>query len=207
MASLPELRFESTDTLTQDEFAAWVAARGGDDVNRYELVHGHVVMTPPAGYPHGSVAVALALILGPFICDLGLGECFDSSQGFDLPSGDTVAPDFSFVSAVRWQQGPPPEPGRFLRVVPDLAVEILSPSSVAYDRGKKKNVYEKNGVREYWTIDPVARRLVVFLREGDRFAAGLRFAEGERFSSRVVRGIDFDVGSVLRRPPLARPAG
>jgi len=86
-------------------------------------------------------------------------------------------------------------------MVPDLAVEILSPSSAPYDRGKKKNVYERNRVREYWTIDPVARRLVVFLLEGDRFAAGLTFAEGDRFSSRVVRGIDFDVGSVLRRPP------
>jgi len=92
-------------------------------------------------------------------------------------------------------------------MVPDLAVEILSPSSAPYDRGKKKDVYEKNGVREYWTIDPVARRLVVFLLEGDRFAAGLRFAEGERFTSRVVRGIEFDVGSVLRARPLARPAG
>jgi len=89
----------------------------------------------------------------------------------------------------------------YTAVVPELAVEILSPLTAAYDCGKKKNVYEKNGVREYWIIDPVARRLVVFLLEGDRFAVGLTLAEGERFTSRVVRGIEFDVGSVLRRPP------
>jgi Uma2 family endonuclease len=151
------------------------------------------------------VDVAVATVVGPFVRDLGLGECFGSSQGFDLPSGDTVAPDFSFVSAARWQRLPPPEHGRFLRVVPDLVVEILSPSTAARDRGDKKDVYERNGVREYWIIDPGARQLVVFAREGDRFGAGVTLAEGEGFASRVIRGLEFDVATVLR-PSRPTPA-
>ncbi len=50
----------------------------------------------------------------------GLGRVFDSSQGFALPSKDTVEPDTAFVSSERWAAGPPAprppplsrEPGR-----------------------------------------------------------------------------------------------
>ena len=136
MAALPELAFESMRTLSQEEFAAWVAARWRGDLNHYELLEGRVAM-------------------------------------------------------------PPPEEGRFLRVVPDLVVEILSPSTAALDRGEKKDVYERNGVHEYWPIDPRARTLLIHTRQGDRFDTGRTFAEGQPFSSAVLAGLAFDVASVL----------
>jgi Uma2 family endonuclease len=197
MAALPELAFESTRTLSQEEFAAWVAARWRGDLNHYELLDGRVVMTPPAGYPHGAIEAALGGILEPFVRKRTLGKCFGSSQGFEVPSGDTVEPDYSFVSAERWHAMPPPEEGRFLRVVPDLVVEILARSTAALDRGEKKDVYERSGVREYWPIDPRARALLVYTRQGDRFDTGRTFAEGQPFSSAVLPGLAFDVASVL----------
>src|SRR5438445_9427352 len=146
MAALPELAFESMRTLSQEEFEAWVAARWRGELNHYELLDGRVVMTPPAGYPRGAIEAALGGILEPFVRKRTLGKCFGSSQGFELPSGDTVEPDYSFVSAERWRAIPQPEEGRFLRVVPDPVVEILSLSIAAIDRGEKKDVYERNGV-------------------------------------------------------------
>ena len=76
MSALPELAFESTRTLTQEEFAAWVAARWRGDLNHYELLEGRVVMTPPAGYPHGSIEAAL----GPFTRQ---GDRFDAGRTFE----------------------------------------------------------------------------------------------------------------------------
>jgi Uma2 family endonuclease len=38
--------------------------------------------------------------------------------------------------------------------VPDLVGEVLSPSNRSHDLVKKKDLYEKFGVKEYWTIDP-----------------------------------------------------
>ena len=48
-----------------------------------------------------------------------------------------------------------------IRDPPDLAVEILSPSTAATDRGRKMQMFARYGVREYWIIDPVEERLEI----------------------------------------------
>jgi len=42
---------------------------------------------------------------------------------------------------------------------PDVIVEVLSPSSAKNDKGYKKSLYEKNGVKEYWIVDPDAKSI------------------------------------------------
>ena len=60
------------------------------------------------------------------------------------------------TSATRWSCR-----GEFLRTVPTLVVEILSHSTARRDRTKKKAVYARNGVAEYWIVDPDARSVTV----------------------------------------------
>jgi Uma2 family endonuclease len=197
MSVRTDLVFESTSTLTQEEFFEWVLARPASDLSHYELLHGRVVMTPPAGHPHGTIDSALSRVLGSFVHERRLGICFGSSQGFELPSGDTVEPDFAFVTAARWNAIPPPTTGRFLRIVPDLLIEILSGSTAGRDRGEKREIYEQNGVREYWIIDPEAGALTVFSWRDGRSDEGRVFPRGRPFESDVLPGLRFDVGSVL----------
>ena len=52
---------------------------------------------------------------------------------------------------------------------PDLVVEVLSPSTGRYDRGRKMRMYEKNGVREYWLVSPEARTVEQYVLEDGRF--------------------------------------
>ena len=194
--AFPDLGFESTRTLTPAEFVDWIARRPPSDANRYELLHGRVVMTPPAGHPHGIVE-ALAVVLGSFIRDLELGAYFGSSQGFALPSGDTVAPDHSFVSVERWAAMEAPRDGEFLRVAPDLVVEILSPSTAVRDRGEKHAIYEANGVREYWLVDPRRREILVFERRDGRFAEPRTYSEDTLAVSAVLAGMKIDVAGLF----------
>ena len=50
---------------------------------------------------------------------------------------------------------------------PDLVVEVLSPSTTINDRGIKKDVYERSGVKEYWIVDPAAKSIEVhYLKDG-----------------------------------------
>ncbi len=110
----------------------------------------------PASWPHGGIGALVVNRLVSFLGGKPLGLVCDSSQGFDLPTGDTVEPDVAFVSNERCAAIPRPVRG-FLRVVPDLVVEILSPSTKGIDQKQKKRIYERNGVREYWLMDPVSR--------------------------------------------------
>ncbi len=186
--TMRDLVFESTRTVTQAEFAAWVESRErARDIAHYELLHGRIVMTPPAGYPHGEIGLEIGSMLHEFVRAKGLGKCFDSSQGFELPTGDTVEPDVSFVSRERWEAAPPPEPGKFLKVVPDLVIEILSPSTASQDRGEKKGIYERAGVREYWLVDSRAREIVVFVLVDGRYGKERIFTPGGTARSEILR--------------------
>ena len=68
---------------------------------------------------------------------------------------------------------------RFARVVnekhataaPDLVIEILSPGTRRRDKGRKRAVYDREGVQEYWIVDPDARAITALRRP--RAGAGL----------------------------------
>jgi Uma2 family endonuclease len=189
--------FESITTMDQASFAAWVLSRPAQDLNHYELLNGRVVVTMPAGWPHGSVEGRIVARM-VVTCDAQrLGHVFGSSQGFELPTGDTVEPDASFVSMARWRAAPPPEPGKFLQVVPDLVVEILSQSTAWRDRGEKKGVYAAAGVREYVMVDPRGRTITVFALDGRRFDAGQIFTEDGRWESDALPGLALSLAELL----------
>src|SRR5436190_135608 len=94
--------FESASWMTQDEFDSWATSSPAQREGRQELLNGRIVMTPPAAFPHGKIESTLGFLLNGFVRPRKLGIVFGSSQGFDLPSGDTVEPDGSWVSPERW---------------------------------------------------------------------------------------------------------
>jgi Uma2 family endonuclease len=175
---LPDTAFRSEETFTQEEFRRWLEERAISDDGRYELLRGRIVMTPPAGYPHGELEAVLVASLHDHVKAGKLGTVRGSSAGFDLPSGDTVEPDVSYVSTQRQAESPTPERGRFLRVVPNLVVEILSRPTARRDRTEKLQIYERNGVDEYWIVDPDERAVVVFVLHGDRYDPGTSVTQG-----------------------------
>jgi Uma2 family endonuclease len=184
---IAETAFHSDEQFDQKQFRRWLDARPASDINHYELINGRIIMTPPAGWPHGSVETALVIPLGQHVQSRKLGVVLGSSTGYDLPSGDTVEPDVSFIAARRFAGGPKPTPGRFLRIVPNLVVEILLPSTARKDRIDKKCAYERNGVDEYWIVDPSRKQVTVFHLGKRGYAAGATFTAGP-IRSRVLPG-------------------
>ncbi|HYC57388.1 MAG TPA: Uma2 family endonuclease [Candidatus Binatia bacterium] len=163
--------FRSEDQFTHAEFARWLQDRPSSDINRYELLGGRIVMTPPARHPHGTLEGEVCGALRQYVRANDLGIVNGSSTGYELPSGEVVAPDVSFVSNATIAAGPVAEPGSFLRIVPDLVVEILSKTTAARDRSEKKRIYGRAGVAEYWVVEPERRRVTVFYRDGAAFSA------------------------------------
>jgi len=174
---------------TQEEFEAWCTGPDAPPDGHYEFLFGCVVAEPPARWPHGESEVTVAARLLAFVRLHDLGRVFGSSQGFALPSGDTVAPDVSVILHPTWAAGVTRRPDGFLRVVPDLVVEILSPGSAGRDRGPKREIYERNGVREYWLVgwQQVAITVLVIGPEG-RFVEAQTAHRSERARSRLLPG-------------------
>jgi Uma2 family endonuclease len=193
---MAQTAFRSDESFTQEEFRHWLRERPRGDINHYELLNGRIVMTPPAGWPHGRIEMKIGRKLDEHASRRKLGIVLGSSAGFDLPSGDTVEPDVSFISAERLAGGAPPERGKFLRVVPNLVVEILSESTAKRDRTEKKRIYERNGVDEYWILDADRRELTSFHLERGRYGAGKTLVSG-RVRSKLLPGLALDVGELF----------
>ncbi len=136
---------------------------------RYELVKGELYEMPLFGARHGCVAMQIGTVLGSYVWTSELGEVFATGTGFILRRDpDTVrALDAAFVATERLPAGELP-PG-CLEMVPDLAVEVVSPGDSAREVREKVDDWMRAGVRLLWAIDPATRSVTVY-RSTDDFS-------------------------------------
>jgi Uma2 family endonuclease len=124
-----------------------------DDGNRYEAIAGDLYVTPAPSVRHQTIAGRLYADLIRLLADPGHGRVWFAPIGVRFPATEEgVQPDLVFVSDERRGIVAPDE----LKGAPDLVVEILSPTTTARDTGLKRVLYERQGVAEYWIIDPEA---------------------------------------------------
>jgi Uma2 family endonuclease len=194
---MPQTTFVSTEIFTQDAFEEWLSELPQEDINRYELLNGSIVMGPPATWPHANTGARIVRELGNCAAQHQLGKVFDSSIGYRLPSGDILEPDVSSISTVRLQAGPAPQRGKFLAIVPNLVLEILSMTTAKRDRTEKKDIYERNRVDEYWLVDTDRREVTVFRLTNDRHGSALTFRAGDMLTSVVLPQLPLSVSNLL----------
>ena len=134
------------------------------DEPRTELIDGKVVaMSPRPALNHNSIILNLSRIFGNYL----LGKpCRPFGDGADLylTDKDHFVPDFMIVcnkDKIKWDH--------HVEGAPDFVVEVLSPSTARRDKGYKKRVYERCGVREYWIVDPMARSIEQYVLENGEF--------------------------------------
>jgi Uma2 family endonuclease len=135
--------------------------RLGDTECRYDLIRGELIEMPPTGFEHGDIALAIGTELRLFAQRTGLGRAAGSEAGYVLSEDPPVllAPDASFVLNERLPERS--ERRRFLRLAPDLAVEVVSPSDPARYVHQKVTEYLEAGVRLVWVIEPDRRTITI----------------------------------------------
>lgn len=87
----------------------------------------------------------------------------------------------------------------FLRVVPDLVVETISPSSRTRDTIEKRTIYAGNGVSEYWIVDPERRSIEVLSLVDGEFERAARVSSGA-VAPRRLPGLDLRAEDVFAEP-------
>ncbi len=81
---------------------------------------------------------------------------------------------------------------------PDLVVEIISPSSAKKDLHEKYDLYERNGVKEYWIIHPYERTLTVFiLNEKGKYIPTKPLTEGDIVKSEIIKGFELNLNNIF----------
>ena len=130
----------------------------------YEIIGGEKFMSPAANPFHGSIIDELHTTLNNYMRRNKCGRAFTDNIDVHFPDGNIFKPDLVIVKAenasiIDWKKG--------ILGVPDMVVEVLSKSTMRRDITIKKDVYEKNGVKEYWIIDPWKESISVYhLRDG-----------------------------------------
>ena len=154
-------REEQAVGYTYDDYARWDLK----PEERMELIDGEVYMMASPSWEHQD---AQANLIGLFWQYLKGKDCKVFAAPLDIrlehDKGDktVVQPDIVIICDKNKLTKPA------IKGVPDLIVEILSPSSRSYDTVRKFNKYLQAGVKEYWILDPEANSLQVFvLKNGE----------------------------------------
>jgi len=125
---------------------------------RWELVNGEIHIMSPAGQEHGYIAQNIAYLITQHVKAHNLGRVYAAETGFVLNDTTVRAPDVAFVSRDRL----PDELGAgFLRLAPDLAVEVASPSEPADDVIHKARMWVAHGSTACWIAWPHTKSITV----------------------------------------------
>ena len=180
--------------LTYDDFLLFP-----DDGKRHELIDGEHYVTPSPNTRHQRISGKLHLALQVHLQAHPLGEVFYAPLDIVLSQHDVVEPDLFYLSheraaAVLTAQN--------ARGAPELVVEIASTSTRRRDETIKRRLYERDGVSEYWLVDPERDSIRVYRREGDRFgrAVELTSERADVLTTPLLPGLEIVLTGIFVEP-------
>jgi Uma2 family endonuclease len=158
-----------------------------------EYIDGEIIMAPTPTITHQRAILRMASALQQFVSENRLGEVFVAPLDVVLPTGEVVQPDVFFLNARQTERA-----GAASRVkdAPPFLIEILSPGSVRHDTMTKRNLYEKNGVREYWIVDVKERTIAQLVLRKKHYALA-ELGESDVVRGVVLAGFEMTVGGLL----------
>lgn len=148
-------------TLTVETFAQLE-----EDGCAHELVEGDLVTMPPPGYEHAIIVMRIGRVIGNYVEQHKLGDVL-SNGGFTIERDpdSVLAPDIAFVRSAGRPVGERRDTG-YPALLPDLVIEVVSPSDTAAYVQRKVQKYLGAGIAMVAVIWPMTR--TVSVHRGDR---------------------------------------
>ena len=164
-----------------------------EDGRRYELYDGELSEVPSPIPRHQRVAMNLVELLRKYERAAG-GLVFVSPLDVVLDEHNVVQPDLVYFLPDR---ATALDLSRPVRIRPDLAIEVLSPSTEATDRGRKLRLLARFGVPEYWLVESDSEAIEVHvLVRGSYERAAVRRRD-EPLTSPTLPALTFPVARVF----------
>ena len=197
MLERDQVRTGSGVRLTYDDFVLFP-----DDGKRHELIDGEHYVTPSPNTKHQRVSVNLTGLIWSFLQQQPLGQLFAAPFDVVFSHFDVVEPDLIYLSHAR---AAAILTEKHIRGVPELVIEIGSPSTRRRDETIKRQLYERAGVSEYWVVDPELDVVRVYRRpvtaqpaECFERACELTLEAGDLLTTTLLPGLELPLSSVFQ---------
>ena len=190
--ALPELLEEARRALGREQRLRRKFYEDITPEHKWEFIQGQIIMHSPALHRHLQATKRLYDLMSAYVRVHELGIVHIEKALCVFPRND-YEPDLAFFGATKAAQA---DPDTMKFPVPDLAVEVLSPSTAARDRGVKFIDYALHGVAEYWIIDPDAETVELHRLDGDTYPPVPPQAEG-LLASDVLPGFEIPVRALF----------
>lgn len=182
------LRIDRTKEWTIDDFLKLEESN-----TLCELINGELFIPPTPSPDHQNTNSNLCSFFYSEAKKTG-GKVFFAPIDLYIDHKNVFQPDLVFISAEKRNI----ITNRGIEGVPDLIVEIISPSNVFTDRNRKKKVYQQIGVREYWIVDPANHTLEVYKHDQpDADVPHLYLVKEGEVSSSVLVNLKFDLKEIF----------
>lgn len=193
MATSP--RLNRKERFTYADYLTWL------DDERWEIIDGVAYsMSPAPGTRHQRVSRKLSLALGDFLRDK---TCEMFTAPFDVRLSEQHGASDNYIETVVQPDilvvcDKSKLDERGCNGVPDLIIEILSPSTAKHDTYLKFNLYQKHGVKEYWLVHPNDQTVLVFkLQDSGIYGRVDMYVTGDVVPVSILVGLEIDLGEVF----------
>ncbi|MBK8098346.1 MAG: Uma2 family endonuclease [Planctomycetes bacterium] len=159
------------------------------DRKRHEIIDGRHYVSAAPGVRHQWVSAHLLFELMRLISKRGVGTVYNAPIDVHLAPGTVVQPDLVVLTPRSTIVGI-----KKLTGVPDLLIEILSPSNAGHDRKRKHERYERAGVAEYWIVDPERNTIEQFVWRDGAYGEGKLVRD--RIRLHVLPDVEIDLREV-----------
>ena len=177
----PRIKFTVADYMTTP------------DDKRFQLLDGELILAPSPTDRHQAIIGTLFFLLFQYNLETNSGRVRMAPLDVYLSEHDLTQPDILFVSNDRASI----ITAANIQGASDLVVEILCPSTERYDRGYKQTMYARQGVREYWLVNPNAETVEVLTLSDEGFITFATYQRRETLVSPLLPGLDIDLEQVF----------
>lgn len=132
------------------------------DVRIERTKEGALEIMSPAGGKSGHRNAEITFQLQAWKKSNGKGLAFDSSTGWELPNGASLAPDASWITLEKWNSISDDQKEKFPPLCPDFVIELRSPSDRLTNVRKKMEEYISCGAKLGWLIDPLKKTVHIY---------------------------------------------
>jgi excisionase family DNA binding protein len=161
---------------------------------RYEVIDGVLLRDPSPSVHHQRVCRRLQRILEDYFNEADpKGEVFQAPLDLTLAVHTVVQPDLFYLPGIRPAQHDP------IDIVPEIVVEVVSPSTGRKDRVLKLNHYRSSGVPHYWILDPEDGFIEAYELRDKHYVSIVRSHQGT-FCHPGFAGLSFEIEMLFSKP-------